>query len=247
MHVKTTVYLVAAAFYVGLLIITAPASLLDSPVRSLSHQQLSLANCQGTIWHGSATPTLSTGKQSGIALQNLRWQIRPFALLLGTLKAELIWDDTTTPMELAIDRKSVTITHVQLFMPAEIIGELSPFLKPAQLSGDLHIESPQLSYSDGHLQGNATTRWNQASSVMSSIHPLGDYLIDIKATKDKLRATLSTQSGPLLLNGQGSWSPTQKFHFNGNARAAPESQAMLSELLHHLGPETAPGVFQINL
>lgn len=240
-------YLVAAAFYVGLLIVTAPASLLDSPVRSLSDGRLSLANCQGTIWHGSATPTLNTAKQSNMALQTLHWQIRPLTLLLGTLKAELTWDDTVTPMELSIDRKAVTMTHIQLSLPAEVIGELSPFLKPAQLSGNLYIESPQLIYANGHLQGNATTRWYQARSAMSPIHPLGDYLINIKAAKDKLHATLSTQSGPLLLDGQGSWSPTQKFHFNGTARAAPESQAALSELLHHLGPETAPGIYQISL
>lgn len=244
---KKSAYLAAAAFYTGLLIVTAPASLLDSPVRRLSHGQLSLANCQGTLWHGSATPTLNTGKQSDTALQTLHWQVRPLALLLGTLKAELVWEDTVTPMELAIDSKTVTMTHIQLSLPAEVIGELSPFLKPAQLGGNLHIDSPQLTYADGHLQGNATTRWNQASSAMSSIHPLGDYLIDIKAENDNLHATLSTQSGALLLDGQGSWSPAQKFHFNGSARAAPESRAALSELLHHLGPETVPGTYQILL
>jgi len=245
--VNKATYLAAAAFYGGLLIVTAPASLLNFPAHRLSQGQLSLANCQGTIWHGSATPTLNTDKQSNMALQTLHWQIRPLALLLGTLKAELVWEDTVTPMQLSINSKTVTMTHIQLSLPAEVIGELSPFLKPAQLSGNLHIESPQLSYADGHLQGNATTRWNQASSAMSPIHPLGDYLIDIKAAKDTLRATLSTQSGALLLDGQGSWSPTQKFHFIGSARAAPESQAALSALLHHLGPEIAPGTYRILL
>jgi len=242
-----TAYLAAAAFYGGLLIVTAPASLLDSPARSLSHGQLSLANCRGTIWHGSATPTLNTDQGSNQPLQTLHWQIRPLALLQGTLKADLSWDDTVTPMELALDWNTVTMSHLKLSLPAEVIGELSPFLKPAQLSGYLHIESPRISYSNGRLQGNATTRWDQASSAMSPIHPLGDYLIDIKAAKDTLHATLSTRSGALLLDGQANWSPTQKFHFNGTARAAPDSKTMLSELLHHLGPETVPGTYQIRL
>lgn len=246
---KKTAYLAAAAFYGALLIVTAPASLLDSPARKLSHGQLSLANCLGTIWHGSATPTLKIALDSNKSLQTLHWQISPMALLMGTPKAELDWDDTVTPMQLVLDWKTLTLTltHLQLSLPAEVIGELSTFLKPAQLSGDLHIESPRLSYSNGHLQGNVTTRWNQASSAMSPIHPLGDYLIDIKVAKDTLHATLSTQSGALLLDGQAHWSPTQKFHFNGTARAAPESQVMLSELLHHLGPETVPGTYQIRL
>jgi general secretion pathway protein N len=248
MHVKA-VYLAAAAFYVSLLIITAPASLLDSPLKSLVDDRLSLANCQGTIWQGSATPTLKIGKQSRMSLHTLHWHIRPLALLTGQLKAALTWDDmaSITPTEMTISRKSVALSNLQLSLPAEIIGELSPFLKPAQLSGNLNIESRALTYSDGQLQGNATARWNQAGSAMSTIHPLGDYRIDIEAAKNNLHATLSTLRGALLLDGQGNWSPAQKFHFNGTARAAPESQAMLSELLHHLGPETAPGVYQINL
>ena len=39
--------------------------------------------------------------------------------------------------------------------------------------------------------------------------------------------------------------PAKHFKFNGTARAA--EQGNLNELLHHLGPETTPGVYQISL
>jgi general secretion pathway protein N len=148
-------------------------------------------------------------------------------------------------MELTLSRDAIILNNLLLPLPAEVIGELSPYLKPAQFSGNLTIESRQLSYADNRLQGNATARWIQAGSAMSAVHPLGDYQIDIAAAQGSLRATLSTQRGALLLSGQGSWSPAQKFHFNGAARAT--DQAALSELLHHLGPETAPGIYQISL
>ena len=242
-----TGYLAAAAFYACMLLVTAPASLLDALIQRISHERLSLANCQGTIWHGSATPILHTGKESTIALHTLHWQVSAQALLLGKLKVKLGWDDTESvaPMELTLSRNTIILNNLLLPLPAEVISELSPFLKPAQFSGSLTIVSRQLSYTGNRLQGNATARWIQAGSAMSAVHPLGDYQIDIAAAQDKLRATLSTQKGALLLSGQGSWSPTQKFHFNGTARAT--DQAALSELLHHLGPETAPGIFQISL
>lgn len=247
MNKTRNLVLFGAAYFIGLLFITAPASLLILPVQHFSAARLSLANCQGTIWHGSATPVLHSGKNAGIPLHTLSWHIRPLALLRGQLNAALSWDDSVTPMELTLSRKSVTLTHILLPLPAEVLGELSPYLRPARLGGSLLIESPQLSYSDDHLQGNARTRWSNASSAMSAVHPLGDYQIDIVAKQDSLNAVLTTLNGALLLEGQGNWSPAQQFHFNGTAHAAPESQAMLGELLNNLGPEVAPGVYRISL
>lgn len=239
--------LFAAAYFVSILLVTAPAPLLDLALQRASYGRLSLSNCMGTIWHGSATPTLHTGKDSTIALHTLHWKIKLQAIFRGQLKADLNWEnqESAAPMELTLDRKSVSLSNLFLPMPAEVIGELSPYLKPAQFSGNLRLESPQLIYADNQLLGNATANWNQAGSAMSAVHPLGDYQINIVAAQDSLHATLITQRGALLLNGQGSWSPALGFHFNGTAQAAAEAQ--LSELLHHLGPETTPGVYQISL
>lgn len=239
--------LFSAAYFVCLLLITAPASLLDPAIQRASYGRLSLSNSQGTIWHGSATPALHAGKDSTIALHTLHWDVKLQAIFRGQLKADLNWEnlESTAPMELTLDRRSVMLSNLFLPMPAEVISELSPYLKPAQFSGNLSIESPQLIYADRQLLGNATARWNQAGSAMSAVHPLGDYQINIVAAQDSLRATLITQRGALLLNGQGSWSSAQGFHFNGTAQAAAEAQ--LAELLHHLGPETTPGVYQISL
>jgi general secretion pathway protein N len=236
-----------AVYGMGALIVTAPAYLLDSAVKHFSDQRLSLANCRGTIWQGSATPQLHTARHSSFALHTLQWHINPQALLLGQLSVALVWEnlDARAPMQLLVDRKSVVLNNVQLPLPAGIISELSPYLKPAQFSGSVMLESPQLSYSEDALLGRATARWHEAGSAMSSVYPLGDYQIDINAAQDKISATLSTQSGALLLGGEGNWSHTHGFHFYGTARAT--NQTALNELLHHLGPESTPGVYQISI
>ncbi|MDD4928337.1 MAG: type II secretion system protein N [Gallionella sp.] len=239
--------LFAAAYFLLALLVTAPSSLLNSPLMRLSEGRLSLANCQGTIWHGSATPVLHLGKNSDIALHLLDWRIRPQAVLKGQLNAVLHWDQSATSMELTLDRQSVILTRLQLPLPAEIIGELSPYLKPAQFSGRLFIESPQLSYTGHHLSGNATAHWDQAGSALSAVQPLGNYQLDMVADQQSLHAVLTTEGGALLLAGTGSWSPAQKFNFNGTASATEASRPMLAELLHHLGPEETPGVYKISL
>ncbi|HCJ50423.1 MAG: hypothetical protein COZ20_02535 [Gallionellales bacterium CG_4_10_14_3_um_filter_54_96] len=241
--------LFAVIYFVGLLCVTAPASVLGLVIQHVSHERLSLANSQGTIWRGSATPVLHTNKKSAIPLPVLYWQIRPQALLKGRISARLSVDnpESATQMELTLDRQSVTLNHVLLNFSAEILGELSPYLKPAQLGGNLMLQSPQLTYSGNQLQGKATVHWNQAGSAMSAVHPLGDYQINIEAAQNNLRAVLTTRNGALLLDGQGNWSSGQKFHFNGTARATPESQDRLAELLQHLGPEVSPGIYGISL
>ncbi|MFA6921370.1 MAG: type II secretion system protein N [Gallionella sp.] len=241
--------LFGATYFAGMLLITAPASWLSPLIRHISHEKLSLANCQGTLWHGSATPALHIGKNSTLALHTLNWKFKPQALLRGQFQTELSWDDlqTATPMTLTLSRQAITLSHARLNMPARVIDELSPFLKPAQFSGNLTLESPQLSYADNHLLGNATARWNQAGSALSAVRPLGDYQIELSAAQDGINAVLTTQHGALLLAGQGNWSPQQGLHFNGTAGASPATEASLSELLHHLGPEITHGVYRISL
>jgi general secretion pathway protein N len=170
-------------------------------------------------------------------------------MLRGQLSAEMNWDDlqTAAGMTLLAYRHAIVLNNLHLPLPIEVIGELSPFLKPAQFSGNLLLESPQLTFIDNHLQGSATAHWNQAGSAMSAVHPLGDYQIEMTANQNSLSATLSTRAGVLQLSGQGNWSPAQKFHFNGTASATPESNGALTELLHHLGPELSPGVYRIFL
>jgi general secretion pathway protein N len=241
--------LCSAAYVSCLLLVSAPASLLDLPVRHFSNNRLALANAQGTVWHGSATPVLHTSNKTNLPLHTLDWKFEPQALLHGQLSLAIAWQnmDASAPMQLTIDRKSIALTNLLLPLPAEIIGEFSPFLKPAQFGGNLRIESPQLAFADKRLQGNATAVWSQAVSAMSSVRPLGDYQITLVTAQENIGIALSTRSGSLILNGQGSWLVTQGLQFNATAQATPDAQDSLTELLHHLGPESSPGVFNISL
>ena len=241
--------LLSIAYLMLMLLVTAPASLLDPLVRRISHEKLSLANTRGTIWQGSATPVLHVGENREIALHTLNWKIRLLSLLSGRLGAELGWDGQKSEpaMALSLNSKGVMLTDARLPLPAEMIGELSPLLKPAQFYGDLDIQSRQLAFADHRLQGSASVRWNQAGSALSSVNPLGNYQIDIVAVQDELNAVLTTRDGALLLEGRGSWSAAQGLHFSGTARAAPDAESTLAELLQHLGHQTTPGTSLISI
>ena len=243
--VNKRLFLAALACYIALLIITVPASLLDIAVRHYSLERVTLANLQGTIWQGQATPVLHPAENTSYPLRNLRWKVKPQAWLSGQFLVEFFQDGEATPMQAKLDRNGLGLENLIIALPAEILGDLSPFLKPAGLGGNLRIEIPELHDANGQIRGAATARWNQASSVMAAINPFGDYRIDILAGGDEINATLSTQNGALLLNGQGSWSAAKHFKFTGTASAAGQNN--FNELLHHLGPEISPGIYQLSL
>lgn len=248
MRSKRLWVLFALLYFFIWLLVTAPASLLNVVAVKLSERKISLANCHGTIWQGGATPVLNFRENSPLVLHALSWEIKPSALLRGQIEALVTWDDllATLPMQLLIDRQEVTLHQVRIPLPATSIGALSSFLQPAQFTGNMLFESPLLSLKGQEIQGAATVYWHQAGSALSTIDPLGNYKLNIVANKSNLLATLSTENGALLLEGQGSWSAVDGFKFDGVAQAREGEKEMLSELLHHLGPEISPSIYRIS-
>lgn len=245
---KYRIGLFVLAFF-GTLIITAPASLLAPILHGLSSGRFELTNSHGTLWNGEATPLLHLNGGSSVPLKAMHWEIQLRPLLTGTIKVQLKWDKSSTsePTELALHGKQLEITHLALPLPAQLISEASPFLQPAQFVGSLKIQSDKLILSNQHIEGQATIHWTNAGSALSTINPLGNYQINLANAAENITMALSTTSGVLLLAGQGNWSTAQGLHFQGKARAAEGQTEMLSELLHHLGPEESPGIHSISI
>ncbi|MBI3903322.1 MAG: type II secretion system protein N [Nitrosomonadales bacterium] len=243
---KRMLALFALAYLLALLA-TAPASLLDAALQRASQNHLALANAAGTIWNGSATLSLRQQNERLVALQALRWEISAASLLNGKMLVRLQVEGQSAVTEATLTPGQIELQHVQLQLPAHVLDEASPLLKPAQFRGQLHIQSEHLAFSPNGVEGNAVVDWQQASSALSSIAPLGNYHLALNGTGKRIAIALATTSGILMLDGQGEWKAGRGLEFHGKARAAGGDQDSLSELLHHLGPEIAPGVRGINL
>lgn len=240
--------LFASAFLLTLLI-TAPASLLDRCVQYASQNHLLLANASGTVWNGSATLALRTQDGRLIALPFLRWEIAVPVLLTGKIQARLQWDDQppTSTMEAIISFNQIELHRVLLLLPARVLEESSPILKPAQFRGQLQIQGDHIVFSNRGMDGVAVVDWRQASSVLSSIAPLGSYRLVLNGAGDRIHIGLTTISGVLLLEGDGNWLAGQGLEFHGKAQASAGNYDNLTELLHHLGPEVSQGVHSFNV
>ena len=235
--------------YLLTLLITAPASLLDRGLQYLTGGRLLLANASGTVWQGSATPALRQQKGSPIAFGPLHWEVAVLPLFGAKIRTRLQWDDLppAAAMEAIISFGQIELQHALLLLPAQVLEEISPILKPAQFRGQFQIQSEHLAFTKRGVEGSAIIDWQQASSALSSIAPLGDYRLTLNGAGDSVNIALATTSGALLLQGQGNWSAVRGLEFHGKARAAEGKQDSLAELLSHLGPQETPGVYSFTL
>jgi general secretion pathway protein N len=91
----------------------------------------------------------------------------------------------------------------------------------------------QLAQSHGQLQGQAELQMQQLSTRLSTLRPLGTYRLRVQGG-DTMAITLDTLEGSLLLQGTGQLH-NGRVRFTGEASAAPDAEAALSNLLNILG------------
>ena len=245
---KRTAVIFVLAFLITL-VITAPASLLDWGLQHATKNRLLLANASGTVWNGSATPSLHTQDNRFLTLPFLHWEISVRSILTGKVRIRLLWDDLppASASEAVIAFNQIELSNIQLQLPARVMEEASPMLKPAQFRGQLQIQSNHLVFSNRGMEGAAVVNWREASSALSTIAPLGDYRLALNGSGGNIHIGLTTNTGMLLLDGDGNWKTNHGLEFHGKAQAAAGNNTNLAELLNHLGPESSPGVHSFNL
>ena len=125
--------------------------------------------------------------------------------------------------------------------PAAWLSGLGTPWNTLQLGGLLHLASPglQLQSVQGHLRldGRLDLELHDVSSRVSTLPSLGSYRLSVQgqgAASDQAALQLSTLSGALRLSGSGQWTGS-KLRFRGQAQAAPDQAAALSNLLNIIG------------
>ena len=86
------------------------------------------------------------------------------------------------------------------------------------------------------LSGQAQLDLRSMSSGLSTLDTLGSYRFQLQGDErgDAARLSLSTTEGALQIMGNGQWAAS-RLRFNGQASAAPGSEAALSNLLNLIG------------
>ena len=233
-----------------------PAQWLANGLAEASSGQVQLQEAQGSIWKGSGKLVLTGGAGSRDALAlpgRVNWQMNFFdgaGSLLGlNLKVQASCCMAKAVKLHVTPLKTLRIWQIQIDdhrseWPAHWLSGLGAPWNTMQPEGALVLETQQLLLQFGHQQTQILGRLSltalNLSSKLSTLKPMGTY--ELRLLSDAPTATqsaspklsLTTQSGSLLLSGQGQWQGTH-FQFRGEASAVPEHAAALSNLLNIIG------------
>lgn len=237
-------YALAALVYLVLLLVWTPASLLAWALPHFTHEAVWLERAEGSVWRGQAAGlVLRLGSNPAMQLGRVSWRLRPqdvFAARLG-YQVELAGADIRATGVVRAGFKEMELQAARAELPASWLGQLSPDLELWQPGGALLFETPSLAFDrDGAAAGKATLRWRNAASGRVR-RSLGSYRADLVGTASGFEIKLSTEAGPLQLQGSGLWSPARGMTFFGLARPAPDSRTDLEGLLSLFGPAQANG------
>lgn len=237
------------------LAVLAPAAWLATAVAAASDQRFVLADARGTVWTGSAVPVLTggAGSRDASALPGrLHWRLgfdgSALALrashaccLNGELHLRVLpgWGGTRVELQPAT-RAAAPAAAIGHWPAAWLIGLGTPW-NTLQPSGSIRLTSPGLAVESvqgrWRLSGRAEIELDAMASRVSTLDELGSYRIVVEGDAARGEAStlqLSTLRGALQLSGSGHW-VASKLRFQGQASAAPGSEAVLNNLLNLIG------------
>jgi len=220
----------------------APARWVADALAGATRHQLLLTEARGTVWTGSARLLLTggTGSQDRAALPGrVHWTLRPHGVGLRLQLAA----DCCTPDPLALrlvpraGYLAFSVSDGRSRWPAALLAGLGTPWNTLQLDGALQMVTEGLSveWSAGRLALRGRAQWlaQDMSSRLSTLRPMGSYRITLTGG-DVPALSLETVGGDLLLSGRGQW-VGGRLRFEGEASAAPEREAALSNLLNIIG------------
>lgn len=225
------------------LVLFAPAQWLASGVAHASSGQVQLAQARGTLWNGSAQLVLTGGQssQDAVALPGrLDWQLRP--TWSGGVRA-LVRAACCTPAPLQLQVQPrwggarLRVDDGSSQWPAALLTGLGTPWNTLQLQGQLALQTTGLGaeWTRGRMQlaGQLQLDALSVSTRLSTLKPMGSYRLLLQGGSAPT-LQLTTLDGALQMHGSGQW-VGQRLRFEGEATAAPEREAALSNLLNIIG------------
>lgn len=234
------------AIYLFLLVVAAPAEMMEWLLPRVSGERLHVQGTQGNFWHGEASELRVTQAEGTVTpLGSIKWRVLWLPILRGELAVFLELETTPKASRgvVAVVPGGIRLHDIDIVVPVTLLTEFYPAWKLWQPGGLLEVHAEVIGMGRGGIKGAAEVRWQDASSsLLSHVNPFGSYRLSVNDGE----LNLATLSGPLRLTGQGEWS-AQGIRFEGLAQAAPEAKANLQDFMRLFGKEDSSGAYRISI
>ena len=230
----------------------APAAWLAQSLATATGGRLLLADARGTVWAGSAVMVLTGGqgsRDSSALPGRLNWTVglsggalalraQQACCIEGELKLRIVPGLGRVRIELLAPVAQASAVVGQ--WPASWLVGLGTPWNTVQPTGSLQLSSrgfaAEVVQGRWLLTGRAELQIRSLASSLSTLDELGHYQLSLQGDErgDAAQIQLGTRGGALQLTGSGQWAAS-RLRFNGQASAAPGSEAALNNLLNLIG------------
>jgi len=229
--------------YIIALVVSAPATLLDSLLQHVTEEKCHLAEAEGSLWNGKGELAIYNAQGRPQLAKKIQWNFQADALWKGNLGYQVSLDgDSSAQFPVTISWSQMELGKLNTRLPADILGVAIPTLAALGLSGDLQLHIRHLVLKENHTAVNATLQWLAASSQLAPVSPLGDYELVIEGDGLQVQTTLRTLHGPLQLDGKGSATT-----FMATAHVPPPLKPTLGPFLRLIGVEHSDGSYALTI
>jgi general secretion pathway protein N len=215
--------------YLAVAIVRFPASV---AYRWFAPDDFVLAAIDGTIWRGSA----AYGSVTGLYFQNMRWQLRPVALLTGKIHATVETDlaGGFAQADVLASSGRIVLTDVSASTNLSAFRSMLPL---GDIGGQVSISFNRLELVDGWPLG-AVGEVRIADLAVPPLFPvpgvvrveLGNFVARFTESEAPgITAVVDDQGGPIELTGRLNLAPDRSYEIDTLFRARADAPAHLVE------------------
>ncbi len=244
-----------SAFFVisSLLLVKAPATLLDAGLDAATAGRLRLVTAEGTLWSGQGRLEIRDAASAAVFSSPVVWSLQKSQLLLARVSVNFSIADQVQPSTATIKLAALEFSHLEFALPAaalaQVMAQLVPATKGYGVGGMLSVRADALTFSRAATVGSMVLEWQNASSILAPLSPLGSYALrlDGSPAPAQFSVALQTLQGPLQLDGGGRIGANQQVAMSVTARLPPAEYIEMAPLLQLIAVESSDGSFLLQL
>lgn len=237
----------------SLLLVKAPATLLDAGLDSVTVGRLRLVTAEGTLWSGQGRLEIRDAKSAAVFSSPVTWNLKKSQLLLARISVNFSIADQVQASTATVKLSSLELDDLEFGLPAAAVAQVMAQLLPATrgygLGGMLSVRADALTFSRTATTGSMVLEWQNASSTLAPVSPLGSYelRLDGSPAPAQFNVALQTLQGPLQLDGGGHVGVNQQAALSVTARLPPAEYVEMAPLLQLIAVESSDGSFLLQL
>jgi len=221
---RTGFILAGVLCYALFLLVTLPASWMQSLLTRISRGAVTLDQTEGTFWSGTGNLVVRGAIQEPLQAR-LAWSLEPLWLFTGKLAVQVqARGDTELHATLRLGYRYLAVSNANATLSAT---KTAIFYAPVMLAtpaGQLQVATDRLELDSGGLHGTLRLTWVDAGSSMAGLNKLGDYQMTVKGEGANAAIRVDTLRGDVDVTATGNWQAGGDGTLRLDGKVAPGSR-----------------------